>query len=316
MPATSTWRLTQRAEENLVVTHKETLWIRAVSWIVLAIAVSYTLAFLRRDDLSNDVVWILHIKGYMLMAFMHAVLYFVYRRVCDHIYLGPGLRKISTKIPDEDAVPIKLEIRQNKVLTGIDEGYLWLEDGTLYYKGLQTNFRLNHGDVPPLSHWRYRDRPNPGQGKLPDRLPLRLMDRDMEVRFAILDAYEDFASRRKAHTFRQTVYDWLTDDSQGNLESLLPPTSVHPGLQRSKIFGMEPVVASWTLVSIDLLLVISMNYGVNYHGAAAFFAATATAMHIIFGLVATSLAIHCTRSKLVRDAITREIEAFKASDPV
>lgn len=299
--------MTRAVEELADSSYKETLFVRVVTWCVLAFSFAYVLAFLRRTDIADDVVWILHLKGYLLVALMHAVLYFVYRRLTDHINLGPGLKKVKSKVPADRAVPVRIKILQDNAITGVDEGYLWVENGTVFYKGLQTVFRLNWDDVPPTTLWKKEDRPNPELNKLPDTLPVPTQGRDLRVKFEILDADDDFGARRKAITFQSELLDWLDQRPKGSLESLLPPVDVHPALVRKGFPAKEAVIATAALVLLDIALAVSLNYGVNFKGNAYGFAILATILHLVLLILSFRLFIHCLRAFRVRHSLARPL---------
>lgn len=302
----SRWKLTSRAEENIEGSSRETLWFRVVAWAVLAAGFGYVLTFLRRDDLSNEVLWILHLKGYMMLAAMHGVLIYIYLRMCDHVCIGPGIKKVRTQRPMDDASPVRLTVTQNGVVTGADEGYVWLNDGTLFYKGFQTAFRLNADDTIDVRQWPRRYRPNPSHGKLPDQVLCQAGSRVMDCKFKLLEAYEDYNTRRRTHEFQMGVYKWLHEKPEGSLESLLPPRETHAALRKTGWPSWEPVYGCSIMVAVDLVLAVSMNYGISFTGPAKTWALIATIVHAGLLVAAVVTGVHCLKARQLRAQIDAE----------
>lgn len=280
MRPNSFWRVSSRVEDHLFTNQNETLIVRTIFWILLGVSAIYVLAFLRRENLSDEVAWILHLKGYLVITLLNAGLLYIYKRILNHIHLGPGLKKLHAKIPDEDAVPVRIRITQNGAITGVDEGFLWILEGTLYYKGRQTVFRLNREDVPPLSLWPRKERPNLALNRLPESILVPTENHLLKINYTILDSHEDFGTRRKASHFQNQLVDWLTERPVGSLESLLPPTELHPGFL-SQFRGQEPLIAGIVLTSLNLTIVLAMNIGVNFSASSQGFAILCTILHLI-----------------------------------
>jgi len=297
---TSYWRLSSRVEEHLLSNRQETAWLRVVFWAILGISASYVILFLRRSDLTEDVVWILHLKGYVLITLMHAGLFYIYRRLNDHLHIGPGLKKLKTKIPNEGAVPVRIHILQHKAITGVDEGYMWIEEGTIFYKGIQTAFRLNWEDIPPMSLWDRKDRPNIAANRMPTTLPIPFENRDLKIKYEILDSHEDFGTRKRAATFYNSLLQWLRERPNSSLETLLPPTEIHPGFKMEGRATFEPVYATGILAGLDLALLLSMNFGVSFRGSAVGFAILATGLLGILFIISARLFLHCFNASKVR----------------
>ncbi|MBA4292305.1 hypothetical protein C0431_04990 [bacterium] len=306
---TSYWRVSSRVEDHLLTGQNESVYIRSVFWILLSISVVYVIAFLRRPSLSDEIAWILHLKGYLVIAFINAGLFYIYRRLLNHLHLGPGLKKLRLKIPNEDALPVRITITQNDGVTGIDEGYMWLEDGTIFYKGRQTVFRLNRDDVPPLSTWPKRDRPNPGMNKLPDTLLIPVENRLLKLHFSILDSHEDFGTRRKAHLFQSNLLSWLKNRPEGSLESLLPPTDLHPGFQTTRT-SREPLYAAAVLTAANAVIIGAMNIGVNFSATTQGFAILCTLLHIVLFAFSLKLLISATKTLRIRTDLEKNLKTL------
>ncbi len=302
----SHWRLSSRIEEHLLGTRQETVWLRTVFWANFGIAATYVLMFLRRSDLTDEVAWILHIKGYIIITLMHFALFYLYRRMINHLHIGPGMRRLKTKIPNDSAVPVRISVIQRGITTGIDEGFLWIDDGTIFFKGLQTVFRLNWEDIPPISLWDRKDVPNLGANRMPTTLPIPYEKRQLKIKYEILDAHEDFATRRKAAHFYSSLLEWLRDRPNSALETLLPPTDVHPGFCMPGRTTWEPVYGLAAIAAIDIALLLSMNLGVNLRGSSQAFAVLLSIILAIGGAVAIKNFILAYRTVTIRAELAKE----------
>lgn len=302
---TSYWRLSSRVEDHLLHSKNETVTIRVVVWALLAIATVYVLAFLRRADLSDDVIWILHLKGYFVSAVLNSALFYIYYRMLNHLHLGPGLKRLKLKLPDDSAVPVRLTLTQRAIVTGVDEGYMWFQEGTLFYKGRQTTFRLNAGDVPATSLWAKRDRPNLAVNKMPQVIPVPHRDSDLKVRYAILDSQEDFGTRRQASHFYNALVSWLHKRPEGSWESLLPPLDLHPGFRPGDRQALEPILAGAALSVINLAIVVLMNVGVPYRASALPFVGICTILHTILLYFSVRLFLTALQSYRLRSLLSQ-----------
>lgn len=305
---TSFWRISSRVEDHLLTGRNETIYLRVIFWILLAISATYIIAFLRRSDLTEDVVWILHLKGYVLVAIANVALLYIYRRMLNFLYLGPGLKRLKLKLPDESAVPIRLTLTQHNAITGVDEGYLWFSEGTLFYKGRQTTFRLNREDVPAISLWKRKERPNLALNKMPETLPVPYGDTDLKIKFSVLDSHEDFTTRRQASHFYNSLIQWLNDRPQGSLESLLPPTDLHPGFRIRERYGKEPLYAAIALTVTNLTIILSMNFGTSFRGSAVGFAALCTILHVVLLIFSIKLLRDSMNTVRVRTQLEKNPE--------
>ncbi|MFM9873221.1 MAG: hypothetical protein ACKVQS_07120 [Fimbriimonadaceae bacterium] len=305
---TSFWRLSSRVEDHLLTSHSETVFIRALFWVLLAISTTYILTFLRRSDLTDDVVWILHLKGYLVATIMNIALFYIYYRKLNHLYLGPGLKALKHKLPNDSAVPVRLTIYQQRAITGIDEGYMWIDEGALLYKGRQTTFRLNREDIPALSLWSKKDRPNPATNRMPEIIPIPYNDRQLKIHFKVLDSHEDFATRRQAASFYNTTINWLKNPPENNFESLLPPVDLHPGFRISLPQSREPLFAGIALSVINLTIILAMNIGVNFRGTAISFAVMCTLFHLILLFFSVKLLLKARNTIRVRTQLEKNFE--------
>lgn len=303
--ASSSWRPTQSAEEFSQQATNETLIFRLLAWLFLLVSAGYIFVFLR-SPLADQNVWILHIKGYVLFVSMHFVLAYLYGRVSDHIEIGPSLKTIQAKVPNERAVPIEIRICQQKTVTGADQGFMWVDDGTLFFKGRQTAFRINREDLPPATMMPRRERPDLGQRKFPKCLSVGVNGRSLTLKFKMLDPFEDFSTRRRTQQFEIDLATWILANETGSMESLLPPNTVHPALRRRGLLRLEPLFGSGMLVAINAILSVSIMSGYRPGNLQAMFNQVASVVHV--GLLVFSLwmAVRAWRTTQVRESLAAQ----------
>ncbi|MEZ5163989.1 MAG: hypothetical protein R2688_09645 [Fimbriimonadaceae bacterium] len=94
----NTWKMTRGAAEFLPKVNSETRFLRIIAWTFLLTSVLFMSIFLRQD-IRADQVWIMHIKGYVIYVAMHFVLFYLYRRLNNHIYLGVPLKALPPASP-------------------------------------------------------------------------------------------------------------------------------------------------------------------------------------------------------------------------
>jgi len=247
------WRLPASATERIVNDAKETRGIRIAIWslVVLAMAVSLFVHD-AKDDMS---VFVIQMKALMVVVAGEIALLFLYRRIRDHIWMGHGLKRIQARVPDEQAVPMRYTMRREGVVTGADEGYLWLHDGTLYFKGLQSVWRLNRDDMPPVPMWPRRRRPRLAEGRAPLWLPMPHAGGRGEMVLTPIDPFEDYATRRRFAVFFAELDEWLRTTPRAHIESMLPPSDLHPSLSMSDPTRRELRWATWGLYVLNMLMV-------------------------------------------------------------
>lgn len=298
----SAWRLTPRAEERVGQVAYETIAFRVIAWAMLLVGFGFELIFARnpRDPMS---AFILGAKAYILIILAQATLHFLYRRLLNHLHLGPGLKRIRAKVPDDRACPVRIRIQQQGVVTGFDEGYMWVSEGTLYFKGLQSVFRLNRDDVPEIKTWPRALRPRPNHGKLPNRLVVDTDDRQLVIDFDLIDPFEDFNTRRRAHFFQLEVMEWLVQRPKGSIESLLPPYSVHPGLNRKDFTRTETLLSAGGMMSINLILILTERFSFDLKTMPGLLGAIFLLVNVWMFFLAIRLALSAIKSTKVRSEI-------------
>ena len=260
---TATWRVPSNALERIDESSLETAWLRFFAWAFLLFGVFWYFVFAHNFQ-DPETSFAQHLEVFVIMVSAQAALGFLYYRLSNRIDIGTGLRRLSAKVPQTSACPVTLEIAQDGVVTGYDEGFLWLEDGTLFFKGLQTVFRLNAEDVPALNEWPARRRPNIDAGRLPRWIPV-VSESGLSVRFKPIDPFEDHSARRRTTAFDKALTLWLRDRPPGSLETRLPPLNLHPSLLQLGPLRLEGLVAGvfMTLINLALLFSVRFSFGPN-----------------------------------------------------
>jgi hypothetical protein len=252
----SHWKVTKYAEERLSESPIETLWQRVLALVLVLVGAAYVIVFGFRSMQVEGSIFIF-VKSFALIGLGFLILNFLYRRLSNFVYIGPGLKRLMTKIPDEAALPVRIQILQKGSITGVDEGYIWFNEGTLYYKGLQTVFRIDGTDLVPLNLWPRADRPNPGASKFPNVINLDTGKNDaLKVKIVLIDPFEDFQTRRKAHEFDLALTRWINERPTGPMETLLPPSTVHPALMKQGFGKTESLIVSGALVALCTALLV------------------------------------------------------------
>jgi hypothetical protein len=223
-------------------------WMRGLAWAFLALGLTFYLLIVQRSDSA-----MLHITGhakfFIILAASQAVLMTVLRRMANDVRLGAGLKLLKPAAAAEDALPVRIEIRQKGTLTGADEGLTWLHDGTLFFRGISCVFRLNSQDVLPPASWSRSALKR--QGPTLRTLPLAAIP-GAEVSLKLIDPFEDYASRRRGALFQRSVREWLDRRPEAFIESILPPLDLHPALRRESSTWQEGAATGLALMLIDL----------------------------------------------------------------
>lgn len=254
--AVAGWRLPQSESEVADRSPYETLWLRVYAWFFLVAGLAYYF-LIGRDFSSADVLFFSEIEFMSILALSQFALHFLYWRMANKVVLSYSLKRLRTKVPSDSACPLTLEIFQNGVVTGYDEGYIWIEEGTLYYKGLQTVFRINCTDVEPTKKWPRKHRPHLDSGRLPRWIYLFGNPDRMQLHIKLIDPFEDYDARRRSALFDKNLAKWLAERPVGSLESKLPPSDLHPSLRSIGKFRYEGLAAGFLLIVVNLVLILT-----------------------------------------------------------
>lgn len=259
---TASWRANSSAKALAKLGGKETGLFRGIAWTFFIISSLYILAFLG-SRATDDHVWIMHVKGYLVLIAMQVILLYLYHRHSEYIDSGPTLETISSQLPSDNALPTQLRVQQGKCTTGCDQGFVWFEDDILFYKGRQTAFRINREDCPPAGELKIAPfKPGSSQHK-PIRLPLYVNGRKLSIQFKLINPVADFKVRRLSNEFHAQFKNWLEQPSTGNVESLLPPTEVHSALIKSGWSKIEPLFAAGIMAAINAILTLAVINAIN-----------------------------------------------------
>lgn len=265
--AASEWRIPSSNTELLRANPKETLWQRVLAWIFLIAGFAFYF-YIARNETFPPTALVSHFKSFVLIGVSVGILVFLLTRLSNDINLGRGLKRLQTKMAEVEACPVRIVIWQNDTITGIDEGFAWLEDGILYYKGLQCIFRLSPEEVKPLDQWPAKRRPVPEDGRMPEWLLLETEHRKTVMSLKLIDPFEDFNIRRRSHRFQMGLTKWLRERPSDTIEGVLPPLAVHPCLLRTDTMQYEGVGTGLVLVMISFLMLLFCKLDFNFVTAA------------------------------------------------
>jgi hypothetical protein len=289
--------------ERAVKAVTETMWQRALAWFFL-FSGFFFLIFVARRYVSPEANLVAQVEALGLMAASQLTLIYLCCRLSDRFEVGPGLKRLGTKVPAEDACPVAVEIRQSGVVTGYDEGYMWVEEGTLFFKGLQTVFRLNAADVPPIASWPKKARPNPLNGRPIRAVPFSQGEGLAEVRFRIIDPFEDYHARRRSAKFLRDLTLWASNRPDGSLETLLPPLSVHPALASGRPLKHEGLVTGLVIATMNLAVLLTLKADLSMQSLAS----VETILVAVAGSALTVAALHLARRSWVTLAVRSRLE--------
>lgn len=156
---------------------------------------------------------------------------------------GVSLALIKTKLPVDDCSPAKIRIYQDGTLTGSDEGYFWLDEDTLFFKGTQCAFRLNAKDFASVDDWKPKHRPKTRDGVGMKWLEIKSGSRCLAVNFAFLELDDDHAAHKRSSKLVRRIAAWIREAPEGVLETVLPPVAVHPGLKVQGSWSREGIIS-------------------------------------------------------------------------
>lgn len=226
------WRLPRLDEIPALTTASAAFWQRGLFWLLLAFGLILHFAPLGRQTPLQELAEA--VKVILLCGGASAAILALLGKASNDRSAGMSLSAVKTRLPVESACPIFIRIFQEETVTGTDEGYLWLDEETLYFKGTQCAFRVNSNDVAPLSEWQKGHRPKSDDGAGLRWLELRGASRPLKLQFSFLELDGDHASHRRASQMVRALMSWINRGEEGALETVLPPLAVHPGLLPDK----------------------------------------------------------------------------------
>ncbi len=309
-PAAS-WRPTPHASERMGTAYTEAVWQRAIAWFFWVSGMTYLFLIARPTALSGyagapEAAMMAHIKALMMAGAGQVALLLLYGRLRDNIDIGPGIVRVQARVPDPHACRCRLRVLKDGVVTGMDEGFLWLDDGTLYFKGLQTAFRLNPDDLLPVSKWKKNDRilADPTIATDLTRLALAEPGRQLEVHY--VEPFDDHEARRRISDFRRALHAWLREPVPSSLESLLPPRGVHPSLLAVGLFRYEAVFAGGLMIATSIVTFLITPQGPSLNPGMAALSAIVDIASVVLVAIGIKLAWSQWRANVVRSRIAQQ----------
>ena len=256
---TAEWTLPPESERVAPITNESVLQ-RLLAWLFLISGFGFFLVV--RGTVVKEVTYVVSTgEAIVLIAISQGVLYYLYRRMANLIMIERGFARLKSKVPEGADLPVRVEIYREGSLTGMDQGYVWLTEGTWYFKGMQTAFRFNQQDVVPIEAWSRWITPDPGSDKPPTCIPMKSLSGRLEIRLHVIDRHEDYAKRKKANAFFREMYDWLKERPRGAIESVLPPLRIHPDLERSGLTKYEGLCAAMAMLIVDTAVMAGLPKG-------------------------------------------------------
>lgn len=246
------WRLPRLDEVPSFSEKDASFWQRGVCWVFIAFGLAFY--FLGSPSQSPLEELMTALKTLLLCGGASLGIIFLTSRSIAERGAGASLGQIKTKLPVEEASPAKIRIFQDETLTGSDEGYFWLDESTLYFKGTQCAFRLNAKDVLPINEWRPSRRPKSMQGVGMQWLEIDSRPRQLALNFSFLELDNDHSAHRRSTKLVRQIAKWIQDAPEGVLETVLPPTSVHPGLRIGGPWVKEGIISGSLIGVFGLLL--------------------------------------------------------------
>jgi len=250
-PDHAQWFVGPAAEMDTQQPDDGVLWVKWFGIVFFLGACAY-LTFMYTHVASGAAMFFDFLRGYGLLATAQAVLLIVYVRQSRHIDLGRGMRGLRATVPAEGACPVSVRIQQDGVFTGADEGFLWVEDGMVRFKGLHTFFRLRRDDVPPLPMWPANWRPKPNLGKPPTKLVIPTPERAIVLDIGFIDPFEDHETKQRTTSLQKAIYDWLVSHPDSREPTVLPPDQLHPALNGRQRTCQEGMVVGFMALMFDM----------------------------------------------------------------
>lgn len=309
-PAAS-WRPTPHATERMGTAYTEAVWQRAIAWFFWLSGTAYLFLIARPTALSGfagapEAAIMAHIKALMMAGAGQIALMILYGRLRDNIDIGPGIVRIQAKVPDPQACRCRVRVMQDGVVTGLDEGFLWLDEGTMYFKGLQTAFRLDSDDLMPIRQWPKNDRVLTDPTIASDETKLTLAEPGRKLEISYVEPFDDHEARRRISDFRRALHGWLRDPKPSSLESLLPPRGVHPSLLTAGPFRYEAVFAGGLMVATSIVTLLLTPQGPTLTPGMAALSSIVDLASIVLALIGAKIVWSQWRANLVRARVAMQ----------
>lgn len=246
------WRLPRMDEVPTFAANGSGFWQRGICWLFMAFGLAFY--FLGSPSQSPLEELMTALKTLLLCGGGSLAIIALTSRSIAERGAGVSLALIKTKLPVEDCSPAKIRVFQDETLTGSDEGYFWLDESTLYFKGTQCAFRLNSKDIRAIEDWKPNRRPKTTDGVGMKWLEVRSNSRQLAVQFNFMELDNDHSAHRRSTKLVRQIATWIRETPEGVLETVLPPLSVHPGLRVSGPWVREGLYSGIAIGIVGALL--------------------------------------------------------------
>ena len=252
----ATWRVASRGKEGRLSNGFDLAWQRVLTFGFLVMGVAYLLMVARFSQ-TGDVLLATHLKALIAIAVPQAILWVIYRRMTNVIENGGGLGALRKRLPNERAVPCGIAVAQGPTITGTDEGFCWIDQDTLYFKGLHTAFHIARHDLPPVALWPQDARPRDVAFGSAMMIPIPGHEETARLHIQMIDPFEDHDVRRRAGAFHRAVREWIQATPEEIGDTLLPPLAVHPSMTRMHLGARQGERVGFTLAGLNLAMLFT-----------------------------------------------------------
>ncbi|MBX3095855.1 MAG: hypothetical protein KF812_03255 [Fimbriimonadaceae bacterium] len=255
----ATWRVPPQHVERRLSIGTDLLWQRVATFGFLLLGVIY-LVGIARTTTNPDTFMGAHFKSLALIAITQVVIAIIYRRISTVIENGVGLGSLKAKLPVPDAIPVRLDVLHKGTVTGSDEGFFWIADDVLTFKGMHTAFRIARHDLPPVAMWPKGVRPRgdaPAQTRF---VPVPDHEETTLIRLVFIDPFEDYDARRRTTKADRLLKEWMSMMPTGESSSLLPPLSLHPAFALDQKLNRQGVWACGIVTLLNLALLATTRF--------------------------------------------------------
>jgi len=202
--------------------------LRVLQWcLVVAGIIVYFLAAVRN-------LWVVAFLSAALVALsLLSLVLEIEKRWKDRDY-----QRLMKSVDEPNAVAAHIEVAQNGVLTGEDDGALWLQGGHLHFKGFATTFQIPSS----LVSWTEEPRIN----EYPDRsIGLNIQVSEGAYRVKLGSSSSEKIRALYPWNPKDLVAGWLRMPSRSD-EAILPPRAI----RRRSLVKAQNITAEWLGVGL------------------------------------------------------------------
>ncbi len=201
----------------------------------------------------------------------------------------PGLPRTEGLLePGVNALPVRIVVQQDDVVTGWDDGALGFEEDAVWFSGRVTSFRLAAPDVLPGAYLLSpRDAVTSGEA-LNQGLPLRHPTREVWVRIKVLTEGKDLREDDEARLILgiQRLRERTESEATGEYPPLVPrPGLIGPPQERS---GRDRLRLAFGSIGAGALLTVNVWLALHGPGLVPAIVGTKTMVFLFSGLAALS----------------------------